>query len=114
MTARPMPLARSSVQTAALRGLGALGDPLSLAAVEAFTTASDSRIAAAAKDAVTAINQRTPLESPQEVVALRNELAELKTENATLSDDVAAIRKQLESLLKAHEEAHEEAAEQAD
>jgi uncharacterized membrane protein len=47
---------------------------------------------------VTAINERRPLKSPQEVVALRKELADLKAENGKLADDVAAIRKQLESL----------------
>ena len=94
---------RSSVQIAALRGLGSLGDPQALAAVEAFTTSSESRIASAAKDAVTAINERRPLKSPQEVVALRKELADLKAENGRLADDVAAIRKQLESLREAAE-----------
>jgi aminopeptidase N len=89
---------RQSVQVAAIRGLGALGDARATAAVEAFTTASDTRIASAAKDAVKQLSERTTLDAPAEVVALRKELADLKEDKKKLAEDVAAIRKQLESL----------------
>ncbi len=90
---------RSGVQTAALQGLGALGNRRALAAIEGLQTAPHPGVAAAAKAAVNALNEKQALDAPAEVIALRKELGELKDNNKKLSDEIAAIQKQLESLV---------------
>lgn len=90
---------RSGVQVAALQGLGALGDPQSRAAVEAFHADADSRVASAAKDASKKLSEIHTPKAPEEVVALRQEVTDLKADNKKLSEKLDAIQKQLESLV---------------
>ena len=90
---------RSGVQAAALQGLGALGNRRALAAIEGLQIAPHPGVAAAAKAAVNALNEKQALDAPAEVIALRKELGELKDNNKKLSDEIAAIQKQLESLV---------------
>jgi aminopeptidase N len=88
---------RSGIQAAALRGLGNLGDEKAMAAVQAFTTDTDTRIATAAKEALRELSEKKPA-APEEVVALRKDLADLQESNKKLTEQLDELRKQVESL----------------
>jgi aminopeptidase N len=90
---------RVELRAASLRALGELGDPQATAIVESLVDAADPRVAAAAKAAVEALRREKPV-TPEEVVALRQDVSKLEGENAKLRDQLEAIRKQVESLAK--------------
>lgn len=89
--------ARDPVQAAALRGLGSMGDPLAITIIESFRDDPTPSVAGAAKAAIEDLRKAKPV-APEEVVALRREMSDLKAENAKLQDRIDAITKQLETL----------------
>ncbi len=88
---------RSSVQVAALAGLGSLADIGATATVQGLTSDPETRVATAAKEALRKLSEQKPA-APEEVVALRKDLADLKDANSKLKDQLDDLRKQVESL----------------
>jgi predicted nucleic acid-binding Zn-ribbon protein len=82
---------------AALAGLGSLADIGATATVQGLTSDPETRVATAAKEALRKLSEQKPA-APEEVVALRKDLADLKDANSKLKDQLDDLRKQVESL----------------
>ena len=93
----PTALVLLVILTAALAGLGSLADIGATATVQGLTNDPETRVATAAKEALRKLSEQKPA-APEEVVALRKDLADLKDANSKLKDQLDDLRKQVESL----------------
>lgn len=84
------------VRAGALRGLGALGDPAALAAVERFSGEErEETIRKAALEAAEALRSERPAEP--RLRELRREVLDLKKQTGDLQEQVESLRKQVEA-----------------
>lgn len=94
---------RRTVQVAALRALGTLGDPRAIGALETFAAAGkDTPRRAAAEAAIRQIRERRPQSA--EVGTLRTEVLELQKRNRELKAEFDELKKQLEVAQPADKE----------
>ena len=87
---------KKGVRMSAMRGLGALGDPLAMPVLQSFTSSNDQQISRAASDAINKLRDMKP-SAPREVIELRKEVAELKKSSEKLEKALEEIRDQLKA-----------------
>jgi len=102
---------KTTIQVAAIRALGTLGDDKATAPLEAFAEAEDSGVARAAKDALNKLREQKPT-APSEVIELRKEVSEMKKASEKLQKELAEIRELLKAATQA--DAKPQDAEQSD
>ena len=87
---------REPVRVAAIRALGTLGDRQSLPVLQPLADAHSDRIASAAKEAVSAIEQEAGT-APEEVRELRKLVREMQDEQKKLSESVEELTEKREA-----------------
>lgn len=98
---------KTTVQVAAIRALGTLGDEKATAPLEAFTNAEDSSVAGAAKSALNSLREQKPT-APTEVIALRKEVSEMKQASDKLQKELDEIRELLKAATQPDAKPQEE------
>lgn len=100
---------KRTLQLAALRSLGTLGDPTAIAVLETFTTGDpDSPVYKAAEDSIRKIREARPQSA--EVGTLRKEVLDLQKQNKELQKQFEELKKQFDARSTADAKPGEEAA----
>jgi aminopeptidase N len=94
---------KRSIQLAALRSLGTLGDPKAIAVLETFTNGDpESPVYKAAEDSIKKIRENKPQSA--EVGTLRKEVLDLQKQNKELQKQFEELKKQFDATSTADED----------